>query len=157
MLFFRGQAEEGRWNEKQAFFQCGGAAMLRIHLEEGAGKAGVSLPPTPQVRLKGCYLCVGLDDRPMVRHERHLWTYGAVSFWQAVIDQPIHLLFESHAGGVSDAGCYDGLRIAEGRLFAAGKSGKVLASYDEASQVWKNANGAALTSHVLILPALPAR
>ena len=48
--------------------------MLRVHLEEGKGKAGVTLPPTPQVRLKGCYLCVGLDDWPLVRHERRLWT-----------------------------------------------------------------------------------
>jgi hypothetical protein len=130
--------------------------MLRILLDEGRGEAGVSLPLTSQARLKGCFLCVGPNDDPLVRHERHLWTYGAVSFSQAVIDQPIELRFESDAGGVSDTGYYEGLRIAAGRLISGGKSGKLLASYDEAHQAWKNADGAAHLSHVLILPALPA-
>jgi len=130
--------------------------MLSILLEEGRGEAGVSLPLTCQARLKGCFLCVGPNDQPLVRHERHLWTYGAVSFSQAVIDQPIRLRFESDGGGVSDVRSYEGLRIAAGRLIAGGKSGKVLASYDEVRQAWKNVEGATDMSRVLILPALPA-
>ncbi len=129
--------------------------MLQIRLEEGTGEGGVSLPPTPQVRLKGCYLCVGQEDRPLVRQEHELWTYGAVSFLAAVIDQPIRLRFESLTGRVSDVGCYDGLRIAGGRLTAGGKSGKLLASYDEVSQLWNSSEGAGPMPHVLILPAIP--
>jgi hypothetical protein len=125
-------------------------------LEEGRGDAGVSLPLTSQARLKGCFLCVGPNDHPLVRHERHLWTYGAVSFSQAVIDQPIRLRFESAADGISDVRCNEGLRIAAGRLIAGGKSGEVLASYDEVRQAWKNSAGATQVSDVLILPALPA-
>ena len=131
-----------------------GHAMLRICLEEGGGEPGISLPPTAQVCLKGCFLCVGPNDHPLVRHERHLWTYGAVSFSEAIIDQPIRIRFESDCGGVSDTRCYDGLRIAAGRLIAAGDSGQVLASYDEVLQGWKNAEGVSQMSRVLILPAL---
>jgi hypothetical protein len=142
---------------EEVFFQGGGeAAMLTIHLEEGTGEAGVSLPPTPQVRLKGCYLCVDADDRPLVRHERRLWTYGAVSFLVAVIDQPIRLRFESNAGTVSDGGCHNGLRISGGQLTVGGTPGKLLASYDEANQRWSSAEAIEPMSHVLILPALPA-
>jgi hypothetical protein len=101
-------------------------------------------------------LCVGPNDDPLVRQERQLWTYGAVSFSEAVINQPIRLRFESDTGSVSETRCNEGLRIAAGRLIAGGKIGKVLASYDEVRQVWKNAEGAAQISHVLILPVLPA-
>jgi hypothetical protein len=130
--------------------------MLVIRLEEGTGQAAVLLPPTPQARLEGCFLCVGHDDQPLVRHERHLWTYGAVSFSGAVIDQPIRLRFQSDTGGVIDVPCDAGLRIADGQLIAGGESGKVLAWYDEVHQAWKEAEGAAQMSHLLILPALPA-
>jgi hypothetical protein len=130
--------------------------MLRIVLEEGSGEAGVSLPLMSQARLKGCFLCVGPNDNPLVRQERQLWTYGAISFSAAVIDQPIRLRFESETGGVSDFRCYEGLRIAAGRLIAGGKTAEVLASYDEVRQVWKNSEGAPQMSRVLILPAVPA-
>ena len=130
--------------------------MLRIILEEGIGEAGVLLPPTPQARLKGCFLCVGADDQPLVRHERHLWTYGAVSFSEAVIDQPIRLLFESDTSDGTYVRCDEGVRIAAGRLMAGGKSGQVLASYDDVHEGWKAAQGSGQMSQVLILPALPA-
>jgi hypothetical protein len=86
-----------------------------------------------------------------------LWTYGAVSFSEAVIDQPIRLRFESATGGVSDTHCYEGLRIAAGRLIAAGDAGQILASYDEARQAWKKSDSPAQMSDVLILPALGAK
>jgi hypothetical protein len=130
--------------------------MLEIRLEEGAGKGGISLPPTPQVRLKGRYLCVGLDDRPLVRHEGKLWTYGAVSFSDAVIDQPIRLRFELPASGQTDVRHPDGVRISGNRLLDGGKSGQVLASFDAANQMWHRPEGKAPAPHVLILPALPA-
>ncbi|HEX4144555.1 MAG TPA: hypothetical protein VHY91_13695 [Pirellulales bacterium] len=130
--------------------------MLRIYLEEGMGGAGVSLPPTPQVRLKGCFLCVGPNDQPLVRQERHLWTYGAVSFSEAVIDQPVRLRFETDDGGVSEVCCDAGLRIVRGRMIDAGESRQVLASYDEVDQTWRKVEGTGRMPHVLILPALPA-
>ena len=74
-----------------------------------------------------------------------------------MIDQPICLRFESHMGAVRDGGCYDGLRISGGELFAGEERGKLLASCDEASQYWTTAEGLPQMSHVLILPALPAR
>src|ERR1700677_1414089 len=105
-------------NEKQAFVRGGEAVMLLIRLEEGAGEAQVSLPSAPHVRLKGRSLCVGPNDEPLARHERNLWTYGALSFSQAVIDQPVSLRFESGAAAVHEASCHLGLRILNGRLIA---------------------------------------
>ncbi|HTU24343.1 MAG TPA: hypothetical protein VMF30_03025, partial [Pirellulales bacterium] len=106
---------------------------------------------------KGCFLCIGPNDQPVAKQERQLWTYGAVSFAQAVIDHPIRLRFESASGNVSDAGCYAGLRIAAGRLIAGQRPGNVLAAYDEVSQAWKKAAGVAdaSTVQISILPAAP--
>jgi len=104
---------------------------LRFHTP-GQGSAG-SIEPGPYFRIIGAVLCRGPKNEPIATYQSH-WTLLDGEFTRAEWTDPVMIYFEDNAGRASSAfGPFEALHLAEG---CAKAGGKIIARFDEKSQLW---------------------
>jgi hypothetical protein len=108
-----------------------------LHFEHPASRDVLSVGPAPYFVVRGASLLAGPDEEPVGFYADGLWHVAGRSFTAARPDVPTAVQFQDNGSHSGEAlGPFEHVKLVDGAIRQGPRLGRLLAKFDDESQLW---------------------